>query len=69
MGRPLKENMSHRGSKSERKAQNYRPSLFDQVGKDMRRNPPQWFVRGSGSIWYFIIAFALFVLWKMIRYR
>jgi hypothetical protein len=48
---------------------NYRPSLFEQVGKQLRRRPERIWDKNTYSIWYFIIGFALFVLWQMIRYR
>ncbi len=45
-----------------------RPSLFDQIGEDFRRRPLTW-RKNKNSIWVWIIAAFLFLLWKMANYR
>jgi hypothetical protein len=58
--------MSQRSSKSEgRKA--FRPSFFDQVGEDLRRNPPGWNRYKNRSVWPLIFGFAAYILWKLIH--
>jgi len=45
-----------------------RPSLFDQIGEDFRQRPLTW-RKNKNSIWVWIIAAFLFLLWKMATYR
>jgi hypothetical protein len=60
--------MSHRGSKSERKA-SYRPSLYDQINADLRKNSPSWNRWKNKSIWSVLFGLAVIVLWEMAHYR
>jgi hypothetical protein len=51
------------------KPQSARLSLFEQIRGDMKKHPYRFWHKAGASVWYWVIGFAVLVLWEMIRYR